>query len=166
MKKIMCVCIATLSLCLAASMSTFAVNYIGSKDTKVTAAIESNDVASMDNLEDVEREGAVMFGAFERKEVELKGEISEDAPRVVLDDVLQMIDADMDYAAIESKLAEIQPEPDFIGGSGMTNIEYWLDDTENDKILLIPEQEEIIHITADADGTNHVSVEVLLEGGD
>lgn len=164
MKKIVCACIATLSLCLVASMSTFAINYIDDKDIKATETIESNNVASMDNLADVEREGEIMFGTFERKEVELKGEILQDAPRIALDDVVHMLNDGMDYAVIENELAEIQSEPDFIGGSGITNIEYWLDDTGNDKILLIPEQKEIIHIKVGVDGMNNVSVEVLLNG--
>ena len=52
----------------------------------------------------------------------------------------------MDYSMIESKLAEIHPFADFTGGSGVTIIEYWLDETGNDKILLIREQENIIHV--------------------
>lgn len=162
MKKIVCACIATLSLCLVASMSTVAINYINSKEIKTTETIESNDVASMNNIADVEHEGEIMFGTFERKELELKGEISEDEPRVALNDVLDMLNDGMDYTDIESELAKIQSEPDFIGGSGITNIEYWLDGTGNDKILLIPEQKEIFHIKVDVNSINSVSSEVLL----
>ena len=62
------------------------------------------------------------------------------------DEVEEMIHNGMDYSMIESKLAEIHPFADFTGGSGVTIIEYWLDETGNDKILLIREQENIIHV--------------------
>jgi|GEM_PF-2094130 len=53
-------------------------------------------------------------------------------------------------ASFDDQLAGLQKlhgTPDFIGGSGITRHEYWLDDTGNDKIVVLIEQRDILHGT-------------------
>jgi len=131
-------------LCFATSATAFAVYNLDDNKTSVTVA--ANSVYSMDNIKDVELEGEIMFGVYERKIAELNGEISVDSPRINLGLVKSWINDGMNYVDIENKLEEEYSFPDFVGGSGVTKIEYWLDETGNDKILMIREQENIIHV--------------------
>ena len=134
------ICAISLALCAMGSLTAVAVNHIGNDQNQSATVIAANEVCAMDNVQEVEDEGDMMFGTYERKEAELNGECSTDADRVTVEEVEEMIHNGMDYSMIESKLAEIT------GGSGVTIIEYWLDETGNDKILLIREQENIIHV--------------------
>lgn len=149
------------SLCFITSMTAFAV-YSLENENKSIIAIEANKVSAMDNIQDVKSKGELMFGSYERKIAELSGDISSDAKRINLEDVQAWIDDGMNYTEIENKLSEIQPYPDFIGGSGVTKIEYWLDETGNDKILLIREQGDIIHKQVSSSGSKNV-YDVLLK---
>lgn len=116
----------------------------------------------MNDVQDVEYEGNMMFGSYERKIAELNGAISADAERVKLENVQSWIADGMKYQEIEEKLAEVQPYPDFIGGSGVTKIEYWLDESGNDKILLIREQGNVIHKQISNDSKDNL-YDVLLK---
>lgn len=143
------------SLCLVTSMTAFAVHSLESENKSVIP-VEANKVSTMDNVQDVKSEGELMFGSYERKIAELNGDISLNAERINLEDVQSWIDNGMNYNEIENKLSEIQPYPDFIGGSGITKIEYWLDETGNNKILLICEQGDVIHKQVSSDGSKNV----------
>lgn len=155
------ICAISLALCAMGSLTAVAVNHIGNDQNQSATVIAANEVCAMDNVQEVEDEGDMMFGTYERKEAELNGECSTDADRVTVEEVEEMIHNGMDYSMIESKLAEIHPFADFTGGSGVTIIEYWLDETGNDKILLIREQENIIHV-ADSSNDSEDLYDVLM----
>jgi hypothetical protein len=140
------ICAILMVLCAMGSLAAAAVNHIENNENQSATVIAANEVCAMDNVQEVKHKGDIMFGTYERKEAELNGECSANANRITVEEVEEMIHDGMDYGMIESKLAEIQPFADFIGGSGVTMIEYWLDETGNDKILLIREQENIIHV--------------------
>ena len=121
-----------------------------------TAPREPHKIMQMTSVEEVEREGDRMVGVYERRIAELKGEISEDAPRITAEEVVQMIGDGMDFRAVFQRLHELYPYPDYNGGSGVSNIEYWLDDSGTDFILLTIESESIVHIVHASDGTANV----------
>ena len=121
-----------------------------------TAPREPHKIMQMTSVEEVEREGDRMVGVYERRIAELKGEISEDAPRITAEEVVQMIGDGMDFQAVFQRLHELYPYPDYNGGSGVSNIEYWLDDSGTDFILLTIESESIVHIVHASDGTANV----------
>lgn len=70
----------------------------------------------------------------------------------------------MDFRAVLERLYALYPYPDYIGGSGLTNIEYWLDRSGTDFILLTIEQETVVHIVYSTDGTGNV-FDILNKGG-
>lgn len=121
-----------------------------------TAPREPHKIMQMTSVEEVEHEGDRMVGVYERRIAELKGEISEDAPRITAEEVVQMIDDGMDFQAVFQRLHELYPYPDYNGGSGVSNTEYWLDDSGTDFILLTIESESIVHIVHASDGTANV----------
>ena len=121
-----------------------------------TAPREPHKIMQMTSVEEVEREGDRMVGEYARRIAELKGEISEDAPRITAEEVVQMIGDGMDFRAVFQRLHELYPYPDYNGGSGVSNTEYWLDDSGTDFILLTIESESIVHIVHASDGTANV----------
>lgn len=117
---------------------------------------EPHRIMQMTSAEEVEREGNRMVGEYARRIAELNGEIDADAPRITTEEVAQMIDEGMEFRAVLQRLHELYPYPDYIGGSGVTNIEYWLDISGTDFILLTIESESVVHIVHHSDGSADV----------
>ena len=132
--------------------------------TSTTVQREPHKIMQMTSAEEVEREGSRMVGEYARRIAELNGKIDEDAPRITTAEVVQMVEDGMDFRAVLERLHELYPYPDYIGGSGVTNIEYWLDRSGTDFILLTIEQETVVHIVHDPDGTGNV-FDILNKGG-
>ena len=124
--------------------------------TVTTAPREPHKIMQMTSVEKVEREGDRMVGVYARRIAELNGEIGEDAPRITAEEVMQMIDDGMDFRAVFQRLHELYPYPDYSGGSGVSNTEYWLDSSGTDFILLTIESESIVHIVHTPDGSANV----------
>lgn len=148
---------------LGVSFTTFAVSS-ANNDGKNAVTCGANKVSMMTNLEEVQAEGERMFGNYTRKIAELNGEISIDSPRLTLDKLNQIMTDYADYSEIETKLNELYPYPDYVGGSGVSITEYWLDESGSNKIRLIAEEESITHIIDYADDEGDV-YDVLIEGG-
>lgn len=117
---------------------------------------EPHKIMQMTSAEEVEREGNRMVGEYARRIAELNGEIDADAPRITTEEVAQMIDEGMEFRVVLQRLHELYPYPDYIGGSGVTNIEYWLDISGKDFILLTIESESVVHIVHHSDGSADV----------
>ena len=94
-----------------------------------------------------------LVGKFERERAVLLGELDSDATRLTINDVQNIIDNSDSFNEIWQKLKEAQPYPDYYGGSGITNIEYWFDDRGEQKIMLIKPQEDILYVNCTEDGT-------------
>lgn len=111
---------------------------------------ESNMIESK-QLTQIEIDGAIQFGEFRRQEAVAKGEIKKDDSRVQLDQVSEMIADGMNFSLISEQLDKIQPEPDFVGGSGVINVEYWLDDDGIEKIIVTDVLQEIWLVSPDVE---------------
>ena len=133
--------------------------------TMTTATATNHDALSEEQekalAELAEKEHGV-FGEFERARASILNKIPEDASRMTLAEAKELVNSSDSFKEIYDKLSASQPYPDFIGGSGVTKIEYWLDETENDKILLIREQGDIIHKQVSSSGSKNV-YDVLLK---
>ena len=62
-----------------------------------------------------------------------------------LDEAVEIIESSSSFAEICRKLHEAQPLVDYIGGSGITRLEYWFDNKGEQKIYLIMEEESIFY---------------------
>ena len=133
--------------------------------TTTTATATNHDALSEEQekalAELAEKEHGV-FGEFERARASILNKIPEDASRMTLAEAKELVNSSDSFKEIYDKLSASQPYPDFIGGSGVTKIEYWLDETGNDKILLIREQGDIIHKQVSSSGSKNV-YDVLLK---
>ena len=133
--------------------------------TMTTATATNHDALSEEQekalAELAEKEHGV-FGEFERARASILNKIPEDASRMTLAEAKELVNSSDSFKEIYDKLSASQPYPDFIGGSGVTKIEYWLDETGNDKILLIRKQGDIIHKQVSSSGSKNV-YDVLLK---
>ena len=66
------ICAISLALCAMGSLTAVAVNHIGNDQNQSATVIAANEVCAMDNVQEVEDEGDMMFGTYERKEAELR----------------------------------------------------------------------------------------------
>ena len=71
---------------------------------------------------------------FPRKKAVIKGFLDDDAPRLTLNAVNQMIDESDSFTELYCKLTDSQPFPDFQNGSGFTSVIYFLDDKGEERI--------------------------------
>ena len=113
---------------------------------QTTATAEPHPVMLMTSEDEVVREGDRMIGEYKRRLAQLRGELAADAPRITLAEVMEMVSSGMDFRAVKDRLQELYPYPDYVGGSGVTRIEYWLDDSGTDYIDLIVEQQDLVHV--------------------
>lgn len=116
--------------------------------TAITAAI-SEEQAQLDELTKKENR---LFGEFQRERAILSGKLSPDAERLTLDDANEIINRCNSYDEIYKELTTAQTYPDFIGGSGVTKIEYWFDDNGYQKLLLIHEEGDVIYVQCNDSG--------------
>ena len=124
-------------------------------ETTTTAATVTSDALSEEQAkalaELAEKEHGV-FGEFERARASILNKIPEDASRMTLEEAKEFVNSSDSFKEIYDKLSASQPYPDFIGGSGVTKVEYWFDDKGKEKILLILEQEDVIYVDCTKQG--------------
>lgn len=89
------------------------------------------------------------------------GIIDPNAPKLDSATAKDIIAKSNDFKKILSEFDKVQKYPDVVGGSGMSVLEYQL--SEYEKILIIIEQEYIVHSVYNPDGTVK-SKEKLFEG--
>ena len=114
---------------------------VPSVTTTTTVTPDDTQIA----LEKLTQKENRLFGEFQRERAVLLGEISPDAPRLTLDEAVEIIESSGSFAEICRKLHEAQPLVDYIGGSGITRLEYWFDNKGAQKIYLIMEEESIFY---------------------
>ena len=119
----------------------------GTTTTATTAVSEEQAV-----LDDLTKKENILFGEFQREKAILSGKLSPVAERLTQDEIDEIISNADSFDDIYKALAAMQKYPDFIGGSGVTKVEYWLDDTGSEKIRLIVEQNDIVYVKCDNKG--------------
>ena len=124
-------------------------------ETTTTTATVTSDALSEEQAKALaalaEKEHGV-FGEFERARASILNKIPEDASRMTLEEAKEFVNSSDSFKEIYDKLSASQPYPDFIGGSGVTKVEYWFDDKGKEKILLILEQEDVIYVDCTKQG--------------
>ncbi len=124
-------------------------------ETTTTTATVTSDALSEEQAkalaELAEKEHGV-FGEFERARASILNKIPEDASRMTLEEAKEFVNSSDSFKEIYDKLSASQPYPDFIGGSGVTKVEYWFDEKGKEKILLILEQEDVIYVDCTKQG--------------
>ena len=89
-------------------------------------------------LESLKNKGSITIGSFGRQEMIIRGEIASDTPRITYDEVTDIIESSefKKYEDIVYRINKIHGAADYYGGSGITRVEYWLDDKGNEKISM------------------------------
>lgn len=125
------------------------------KTIPIPVMIAPDDTLSSEQQEQLsalKEKGSHLFGEFIREEKIILGELPPDTARLCFDDVQEILENNTDFQNIYESLLSIAKYPDFVGGSGVTLVEFWLDDYGTEKILLILEQEDVISVKCNADG--------------
>lgn len=125
------------------------------KTIPISVVIAPDDTISTEQQEQLsalKEKGNHLFGEFIREEKIILGELSPDTARLCFDDVQEILRNNTDFQYIYENLLSIAKYPDFVGGSGVTLVEFWLDDYGTEKILLILEQEDVISVKCSANG--------------
>ena len=125
------------------------------KTIPIPVVIAPDDTMSTEQQEQLaalKEKGSHLFGEFIREEKIILGELPPDTARLCFDDVQEILGNNTDFQDIYKSLLSIAKYPDFVGGSGVTLVEFWLDDCGTEKILLILEQEDVISVKCNADG--------------
>lgn len=124
-------------------------------ETTTTTATVTSDALSEEQakaLAELAEKEHGAFGEFERERASILNKIPEDASRMTLEEAKEFVNSSNSFKEIYDKLSASQPYPDFIGGSGVTKVEYWFDDKGKEKILLILEQEDVIYVDCTKQG--------------
>ena len=124
-------------------------------ETTTTTATATSDALSEEQakaLAELAEKEHGAFGEFERARASILNKIPEDASRMTLEEAKEFVNSSDSFKEIYDKLSASQPYPDFIGGSGVTKVEYWFDDKGKEKILLILEQEDVIYVDCTKQG--------------
>ena len=100
----------------------------------------------LQELRKIDDKGTEMVGSFIYQEKVIKGEADPAMVRMSLQEVENIVVQCNRFEDVLSSLESRQAYPDFVGGSGVSIIEYWLDAAGNEKILIIVEQAEVYYV--------------------
>jgi len=115
------------------------------KDSSLSSPEIELTELQLQKLEALKKEGAKMVGAFVYQEKVITGEADPAMQRMTLQEVRNMVAQSDCFEDVLSSLESRQTFPDFIGGSGVSIREYWLDATGNEKIVIILEQAQVFY---------------------
>lgn|GEM_PF-3467017 len=93
-----------------------------------------------------ETKGEENIGVYERKLVEMKNGKLE-SRRITWDEVKEVLAQKSDFKDQIAEMERIHGTPDFVGGSGVTRMEFWLDEDGKDTITVLLEQGDILRGT-------------------
>ncbi|MBW5448565.1 hypothetical protein GE107_21185 [Cohnella sp. CFH 77786] len=80
--------------------------------------------------------GGIDFGYYKRKIQEIINGVPE-TKRISLTEVKDIIANKKDFKDQIAELEKLHGTPDYIGGSGLSHIEYWLDEEGKDKVVVL-----------------------------
>ncbi|MBQ9467870.1 MAG: hypothetical protein IJU52_02555 [Clostridia bacterium] len=106
----------------------------------------------------LQEKGKSLCGRFEYREQVLLGRIADGEEHLtaeMIDRILAGygVDPPDDFVSVLNQFSSYQPFPDFVGGSGVTLLEFWKDDQRKEFILFIWEQKEIYAVKTNDDGS-------------
>lgn len=109
--------------------------------------------AQRQQLEALREEGERHAGTFWYQEMMIFGRVDPAQPKLDLETAKKIVAENTDFETILEEFDKIQPYPDYIGGSGITRFEYWVDGSTNPQITIYYEQKQIYGETYNEDGT-------------
>lgn len=86
----------------------------------------------------------------------VSGTVDPEAPKLDLETVRAIVSDNEDFSMIMEEILKIQPCPDCVYGSGLSWIEFWFDETRDEKLAFLLEQGQIYYFSLDADGNRNI----------
>ena len=124
---------------------------VSAPDASGTASEETSSPA--DESSSLREEGERHAGTFWYQEMMIFGRVDPAQPKLDLETAKKICAENTDFETILEEFDKIQPYPDYIGGSGITRFEYWVDGSTNPQITIYYEQKQIYGETYNEDGT-------------
>lgn len=100
----------------------------------------------MQDLKDIIDKGTGRVGHYELIEKILAGKAVPLNTRMTKKSVQDIISNNDSFEKILKAFRDQQPYADFVGGSGVSILEYWFDSEGNEKIVIIVEQSQIYYV--------------------
>lgn len=97
-------------------------------------------------LAELRKKGDSWVGEFTRQEKIILGELPANAKRMTFEQANDIIGNGKNLEDVINQFNDVHGCPDFVGGSGVTRMEYWLDDEGYEQILVFLEQVDIYHV--------------------
>ena len=110
----------------------------------------------IEQLKIIREKGERGAGIFWWQEAVIRGMIDVNARRLDVATAKEIIVNSSSFKEILARFEEVQPYPDFGGGSGYSRLEYWLDEKGEEKIIVSIEYEGITLITLSEDGSRDI----------
>lgn len=112
-----------------------------------------NENISAETRAELDRINNFQLNDYRRRKMELLGVIDENAPRLTIEKVQEIIDSTDDYYEIRKKVNKYVGYPDDVSGSGVTRYTYWSDPKGNVSIYIGYDQAYIGYVKTADDGT-------------
>lgn len=112
-----------------------------------------NDNISAETRAELDRINKFYGNDYRRKKMELLGVIDENAQRLTLDKMQEIIDSTDDYYEMMKKVNKYVGYPDDVSGSGIINYYFWSDPKGNECIFMAEDQPYIGYTKTVDDGT-------------
>lgn len=119
----------------------------------IKVVIAQNENISAENRAELNRLKEFQYDDYRRRKLELLGAIDENAPRLDMEKVLEIIDISNSYDEILIQFNNYHDCPDIIAESGNTAHVYWFDSKGNESITYILESDAIAYTKIAEDGT-------------
>ncbi len=103
-------------------------------------------------LEELIELGRQNCGRYVYQEKVVIGQAEEKEKYITEADAKSIVSESSSYDEIVEKFEKLQKYPDYVGGSGTTLIEYWLDGDASSKIIIIDTQKSIYIVTDENNG--------------
>lgn len=149
MKKIIIIALLISVISIIGLSSVYA--YESSNDNE--KANNTLSEVQLQKLSELEEKATSLVGCYLYQQKVIVGEIDELDTRLDLQTVQEIISQNPNFNDILCELETKQTYPDFVGGSGVSILEYWFDDLGNEKIIIIYEQQEVYYTVLDNDGS-------------
>ena len=113
-----------------------------------------NENISAETRAELDRINKFYYNDYRRKKMELLGVIDENAPRLTMEKILEIIDStNDDDDNIIKKVNDYVGFPDDISGSGITSYTYWFDSKGNETISIHEDSRFVAYTKTADDGT-------------
>ena len=146
------ICVAVISVYSAVTKPKDVEKDVSSVEEDVQPSHRLDAISKLEQLKK-KRENPTMN--FPYLEEVVSGTVDPAVPKLDLETAKEIISDNEDFSVILEEILKIQPCPDCVYGSGLSWIEFWFDETGDEKLAFLLEQSQIYYFSLDTDGNRN-----------